>query len=181
MAIKDKEVYKGKSIKQVRGIVKVFDKFFEKEKFDNIVEIGTGNGVFSIYFASKAHEMGADFITFDIKAINKKIKKEITGWGASVFTCDITNDNRVDIIIERSGRCLILNDGGLKVPEFHRFAKIMKKDDIMLTHDYYKDKKKISAGTVTISEVAGSISKNNLKVINESVFDSCLWLCVIKG
>ena len=118
MAIKDKEVYKGQTIKQVRGIIKVFDKFFEKEKFNHIVEIGTGNGVFSIYFALKAHEMGADFITFDIKAISAKVKKEITGLGAQVITCDITNNVRIDTIIERSGRCLLLNDGGLKVPEF---------------------------------------------------------------
>ena len=47
MAIKDKEIYKGRTIKQVKGIIKIFDSFFEKEKFQNIIEIGTGNGVFS--------------------------------------------------------------------------------------------------------------------------------------
>jgi hypothetical protein len=180
MAIKDKEVYKGQTIKQVRGIIKVFDKFFEKEKFDHIVEIGTGNGVFSIYFALKAYEMGADFITFDIKAISPKVKKEITGLGAQVIICDITNDVGIDIIIKKPGRCLLLNDGGLKVPEFLRFVKIIKKDDIIMTHDYYKGRKEISGGTITMGEAKNSINKNKLNVIYEKEFDDYLWLCVIK-
>jgi hypothetical protein len=180
MAIKNKETYKGTMIKQVRGIVQVFDSFFEKEKFDHIVEIGTGNGAFSIYFASKAHEMGADFITYDIKRVSNKIRKEITAHGGKVVTCDINEDTTIASLIESPGRCLLLNDGGLKVPEFHRFAKIMKKNDIMMTHDYYKNRKETSSGTVVMSEIVDSISKNKLKVINENMFDSCLWLCVIK-
>jgi len=180
MAIKDKEVYKGQPIKQVRGIMKVFDKFFEKEKFDHIVEIGTGNGGFSIYLAGEAHEMGASFITFDIKEISKKVKKEITRFGANVVVCDITNDIGVDIIIERVGRCLLLNDGGPKVPEFLRFAKTIKVGDIMMTHDYYKGRKKTSGGTVTLGEVKNSIDEHNLNVIYEKEFDDCLWLCVTK-
>ena len=179
MAIKNKEIYKGKVIKQVRGIVKIFDRFFEKEKLDHIVEIGTGNGAFSIYFASKAHEMGSSFITYDIKRISSKIKKEITARNAKVITCDINENTYIDDIL-KNGRCLILNDGGLKVPEFHRFSKIMKKDDIMMSHDYYKGRTQSSGGTVILSDVKECIQENNLEVINEKMFDKFLWLCVVK-
>ena len=179
MAIKNKETYKGKIIKQVKGIVKIFDSFFEKEKFDHIIEIGTGNGAFSIYFASKAHEMGASFITYDIKRISSKIKKELTSRNAKVVTCDINKNTDIDDIL-KNGRCLILNDGGLKVPEFHRFSKILKKDDIMMSHDYYKGRTTSSGGTVIISDVKEYIQENNLEVINEKMFDKFLWLCVVK-
>lgn len=181
MAIKNKEVYKGKTIKQVRGITKVFDTFFEKEKFDNIVELGTGNGVFSIYLASKAREMGAKFITFDIKDINKKVKKEIIDLGGSITTCDITDDIGIDIIIERKDRCLLLNDGGPKLPEFLRFARVIKNGDIMMTHDYYKGREKTSNGTITLGEVKDSIIENELNIIYEKLFDDYLWFCVSKG
>lgn len=179
MAIKNKEVYNGKTIKQVKGIVGVFDAFFKNEKFDNIVEIGTGNGGFSIYFAIKSNEMRAEFTTYDIKKINPKTQKELKFLNARVVTCDI-NKSDIEDVIKDEGRCLILNDGGLKVPEFHKFAKFMKKDDIMMTHDYYKGRKEVLAGTIVLSEVINSISKYSLQIINESLFDSYLWLCVTK-
>jgi len=180
MAIKDKEIYKGKTIKQVKGIIKVFDSFFKKEKFENIVEIGTGNGVFSTYLASKAKSINSSFTTFDIKPIGGKIKKELADLNAKVFTCDINTNYHIEDIILSKGRCLILNDGGLKVPEFHRFAKVMKKGDIMLSHDYYKGREKSSAGTVIILDVEDCINENNLEIIKEKLFDEAIWLCVIK-
>lgn len=180
MAIKNKEFYRGKTIKQVRGIVGVFDTFFEKEKFDHIIEIGTGNGAFSIYFAIKSNEMGAKFTTYDIKKISSETQRKLKSHNAKVVTCDINKNADIEAIIKSEGRCLILNDGGLKVPEFHRFSKVMKKNDIIMTHDYYKDRKKILAGTVVLSEVINSISKYSLQIINESLFDSYLWLCVTK-
>ena len=62
-AIKDKEKYKGRFTKQVKGVIDVFDSFFEIEKFDNIVEIGSGNGVFSTYLAGKAKDTKSLFLT----------------------------------------------------------------------------------------------------------------------
>jgi hypothetical protein len=178
MAIKkNKEVYKGKIIKQKKGIVKVFDSFFKKEKFKNIVEIGTGNGAFSTYFAKKAKDMGSSFITYDIKKISKKVEKELLMLGGTVVTCDINKSTDVENIIADEGRFLLLNDGGLKVPEFLRFAKLIKVCDIILTHDYYKDRK-TTAGIVVIEDVKKCIEKNNLEIINEELFDDALWLCV---
>jgi len=180
MAIKDKELYKGKVIKQVKGIVDVFDKFFKKESFDTIVEIGSGNGIFSTYIAKKANEKNASFTTFDIKLVSKQAKKELSDLGANIITGNITKNTYVEELIKAKGRCLILNDGGLKVPEFHRFAKIMKKYDIMMTHDYYKGREEKSAGTVVISEVEDCIKDDKLKVIYEKIFEKHLWLCVTK-
>lgn len=179
MAIKEKEIYKGKIIKQKKGIIKVFDSFFKKDKFKNIVEIGTGNGIFSTYFASKAKDMDASFITYDIKSISNKVKKEIIILGASVVTCDINKNTDVDRIVLNKGRFLLLNDGGLKVPQFFRFAKLIKVNDMILTHDYYKDRESES-GIIIIEDVKECIEENNLEIINEKIFDNHIWLCVIK-
>ena len=89
MAIKDKEIYKGKTIKQVKGITKVFDSFFKKEKFKNIIEIGTGNGAFSIYFAIKAKQMNALFTTIDIKNLNVNTKQDLLNLNSNIIKCDI--------------------------------------------------------------------------------------------
>ncbi len=179
MTIKNKEKYHGQVIKQVRGIVSVFDLFFEKEKFDNIIEIGSGNGAFSLYFASKAKDMNCSFTTIDIRPVSSKIKKELVELGADVLTCDINKNSFIEDIIREKGRCLILNDGGLKVPQFIRFSKLIKKEDIMLTHDYYKNRES-EAGIIIMEDVKKYIKKNKLQVINEKMFDDYLWLCVIK-
>jgi len=179
MAIKDKEIYKGRTIKQVKGIIKIFDSFFEKEKFQNIIEIGTGNGVFSTYFADKAKSINSSFTTFDIRPINAKIKKELKDLNANIFTCDINKNYHIEDIVLSEGRCLVLNDGGLKVPQFLRFSKLIKKDDIILTHDYYKNGKSI-AGRIVIEDVEDCINENNLEIIKENLFDEAIWLCVIK-
>lgn len=179
MAIKEKEIYKGKIIKQKKGIIKVFDSFFKKDKFVNIVEIGTGTGVFSTYFAFRAKEMGASFTTYDIKSISNKIKKELIELGTNVVTCDVNKDTAIEDIIANEGRLLLLNDGGLKIPQFLRFGKLIKKDDIILSHDYYKNRE-VSSGIIIIEDVKECVEKNNLEIINEELFDNYLWLCVIK-
>lgn len=181
MAIKDKERYHGRLIKQVRGIISIFDSFFEKNKFDNIVEIGSGNGAFSIYFAEKSKDMNFSFTTIDIRPINSKIRKELVELGANVLTGDINVNTHIEDIVKEKGRCLILNDGGLKVPQFIRFSKLIKEDDIILTHDYYKNRKTPVAGVIVMKDVEEYIKKYQLQIINEKMFDESLWLCVIKG
>lgn len=179
MAIQNKEKYKGRFIKQVIGVMDVFDSFFEREKFKNIVEIGTGNGVFSTYVATKAKDINSSFTTFDIKPISAKIKKELINLNAKIFTCDVNENFYIEDIVSSKGRCLILNDGGLKVPQFFRFSKLIKKDDIILTHDYYKGGK-TSGGSIVIEDVKECIKNNNLEIINEKMFDKFLWLCATK-
>jgi hypothetical protein len=179
MAIKNKEKYKGSYIKQVIGIIDVFDSFFEREKFKNIVEIGTGNGVFSTYFAAKAKDINSSFTTFDIRSVSPKMKQELINLDAEIIICDINKNSYIEDIICREGRCLILNDGGLKVPQFFRFSKLIKKDDIILTHDYYKNEKP-AGGVIVPEDVEEYIKNNNVEIINEKMFDAFLWLCVIK-
>ena len=108
-----------------------------------------------------------------------RVKKEIIELGASVVTCDINKTTAVEDMIANEGRFLLLNDGGFKVPEFLRFAKLIKVGDIILTHDYYKDRSS-TGGIVVIEDVKECIEKNNLEIIHEKIFDNHLWLCVIK-
>jgi hypothetical protein len=180
MAIKDKEIYKGKTIKQVKGITKVFDSFFKKEKFKNIIEIGTGNGAFSIYFATKAKQMNALFTTIDIKNFNVNTKQDLLNLNANVIKCDINKNTYIEEILKEKDRCLILNDGGGKVPEFNRFCKKIKSNDVLMTHDFYVDRKTSASGIIVMNDVELLIEKNGLNIIYSNLFDNFLWLCVTK-
>lgn len=174
-----RQIYKGKLMKQRDGVIKKFDSFFEEEKFKNIVEIGTGWGIFSIYLASKAKEMGATFTTYDIKKVRGEVRNKLLKLNANIIVGDINKNKDVEDIVKREGRFLLLNDGGLKVPQFHRFSKLIKINDIILTHDYYRDRNP-GKGIVVIEDIKKSIKENNLKIINVHMIDEHMWLCVIK-
>ncbi len=175
----NKAKYWGVTLKQVSGVLETFDLFFKKEKFDQIIEIGTGNGAFTLFIANHASKMGASVITFDIKDPEPSIKEELKKLNVEVVKQDINENIEIEEKIKYDGRCLILNDGGLKVPQFVRFAKLIKPNDILLTHDYYKNRSP-AKGIIIIDDVAEDIKDNILKVIYRSLFDSFLWLCVKK-
>jgi hypothetical protein len=107
------------------------------------------------------------------------MKQELINLDAEIIICDINKNSYIEDIVCREGRCLILNDGGLKVPQFFRFSKLIKKDDIILTHDYYKNEKP-AGGVIVPEDVEEYIKNNNVEIINEKMFDAFLWLCVIK-
>jgi len=175
---RDREVIYGNKIKQRKGIREVFDSFFKKEKFDCIFEIGTGNGLFSTYFADKAIQINSSFVTFDIKDIPNKTKDIIKDLNGIFINKDINDDHLIEESLMSNKKCLILNDGALKVPGFIRFSKVLKKKDILLTHDYYSNKKP-GFGIVVYDDIKESINENNLKIIYEDIFlKYFLWLCV---
>ena len=174
-----KDDYNGLRVKQIKGTLEVFDKFFEMYEFQNIIEIGTGNGAFSTYVVDSVKDKDTKFATCDIRRIKKRIHNYLVENGATVITCDVNKDNTLVDIVKSDGRCLILNDGALKLPQFVRFAKIMKPNDIMLTHDYYR-KRESAAGIITMDNVRKCINKNDLKVIHGDMFEDFIWLCVIK-
>lgn len=175
----ERDYYNRLHIKQIKGTLEVFDRFFEMYQFRNIIEIGTGNGGFSTYIVDKIKDKETSFITCDIRTIKKRIKKHLLDNGATVITGDVNENDLLEEIVKSEGRCLILNDGALKLPQFVRFSKVMKPKDIMLTHDYYRDRKSAS-GIITAKNVRKCRKRNNLKVIHEDMFEDFIWLCVIK-
>lgn len=181
MSIKVKDNYKGKKIKQVKGVTEIFDSFFEKELFDNIIEIGSGTGTFSIYFASKAKDMKASFITCDIKKINRANIKELESLDAIIITDDANQNNKIREHVLSSGRNLILNDGD-KFRSFITYGPMLKIKDYMFIHDYYYKEKFIFDGLASWDDLENNMKKFNLNISKYTkVFRNYLWLCVTKS
>jgi len=176
----NREKYKNIGMKQKKGIINIFNNFFKKEKFNAIVEIGTGNGAFSIYLAEKAKKMNASFMTFDIKKINKKIKKELNNLGGIFYHEDINKNTKIETLLKKSDRVLILNDGALKLPQFKRFSPLLKKNDCLMTHDYFTSKDKKGPGRIVFDEVIEYIKKYQLTISYEKELEPFIWLCCIK-
>jgi len=180
MGIINKEKYAGVTIKQVKGIFPIFDSFFTLEKFDHVVEIGTGNGGFSTYIAKQCIKMNAKFTTYDINKIQtKEIEDYLLALNTDIIIKDVNDDTHIEDIIKGEGRCLLLIDGALKTPQFNKFASLIKIKDVMMTHDYYKDETVSEFGTFVFSEVEKAIDDNDL-ILTYKCFENYLWLCVEK-
>lgn len=129
--------YDGIQISQVLGIYLAFNKDW-LSKFDTIVEIGSYNGGLSSYIFDNRKD-GAMFVSYDIEPkINQaKLDKGRTEIDFRVGDCfDESAYKDIKEYIERPGRTLMICDGGNKTKEFIEFSKYLKKNDIIVLHDY---------------------------------------------
>jgi len=184
MAIKqsDRMRYENIGTKQMKGVVNVFNKFFIKEQFNTVIELGTGNGGFTLYIAEKCNEMKADFYTFDIRQIiNAASLKKLKQFGGTFFKEDTNKTDRVKNFIKDSGRILILNDGD-KITSFNIYGPLLKPGDYMFIHDYYYKEPSIFDGVATWDDFKNGIEKFNLVISSHTkLFKNYLWMCIKKG
>lgn len=181
MAIKlDKRmIYKNIRTKQMVGVTSVFDKFFIKEQFDTVIELGTGNGGFTLYIAEKCSKIKADFYTFDIRQIiNSASLKKLKQLGGTFLKEDTNKTDRVKDFIKNSGRVLILNDGD-KITSFNIYGPLLKPGDYMFIHDYYYEEPAIFDGVATWDDFKDGMEKFNLVISSYTkVFKNYLWMCI---
>src|SRR5690554_3807034 len=62
-----KRFYKQHRIQQHPNIITTFPSFFEKEKFNTVIEIGTAQGGFAIFLGEQSIEHNFKFVTYDIE------------------------------------------------------------------------------------------------------------------
>lgn len=115
-----------------------FDKFFTENKFDRIIEIGTAAGGFAWWLH---HRTGLPITTYDITV--RPHHENLRQVGVNVVHGDVfspENAQAVETSLQAPGRVLLLCDGGDKIREFNRFAAYLKRDDVIMAHDYSHDR-----------------------------------------
>ena len=104
-----------------------------------VVELGTGCGALTIFFGIHMSMRNGKVLTLDI------IKKMEPNWHQLAKKLDITFEKRdvfKPITVQRvkkfikDGRALIFCDNGDKKREFPLYANILKKNDLIMAHDW---------------------------------------------
>lgn len=128
---------------QALGTVQVFKEFLEKEHFERIVEIGTGNGHFT---RALAEMFDGTIFTFDNRIwIDHPggfkgrcyLPENVEEFLENVFDLDVIGF--IGWIISEPGRVLLLCDGGDKPREMRTFCKYLKVNDVAMAHDLGRD------------------------------------------
>ncbi len=135
--------------------ISAFEHVLREVEFSRIIELGTGNGNFSVYLSLWCLYRQVDFHTYDLC----NWKKSSHSFSENGF-----EDNRVafmepyldpcfdigDILeeplktqiaklIAKEGRTVLFCDNGKKKLEFNNYAPYLKPGDIIIVHDWKKE------------------------------------------
>lgn len=188
-----KAIYQGRMCHQKAGALQVFARFFERETFDKVIELGTGNGVFTSFLVRQGISHGFETHSFDVVKIrDSETWRKITDLGGKIYLQDVLSKaNRAVIKLLEEGRILLLCDNGNKIKEWHFYSPYLKESDVIMAHDYFPGGIHTKEATTHSRRVWKSIEIRdaNVKKINEKLnlqpfwaeeFTAVVWLSRIK-
>jgi len=195
--------HEGIRAQQNPNAFQMFDKFFNENQFDFVIEIGTSFGGFSLYLYEQSIQHGWDFITYDYSKFKNGIwsdrRRDLKNiWdGELKFDFrdkDVFHQDTIDEIshIIKNNKCLVLCDGGDKPKEIQIYSQYLQSGSYIMGHDYSPSKqyhKQHHKGKVwnwlelMDSDVEDTIQEYNLQKPSEYYQGFCdvVWLCLIKG
>ena len=123
--------------------INIWEKFFQDYPIKTFVEIGTGHGGLTTYFALQCKQRGIEFHTFDnghwFEAIDSTVPRMLGIEGKFHFVDVFTDPGKSEIesIIAKSPKPLaIFFDNGNKAREWAMYAGLTNRGDYLIVHDW---------------------------------------------
>jgi predicted O-methyltransferase YrrM len=165
---------------QSRHAATVWAYAIEQYPPSRIVEIGSGNGAFTIALGLITFNLATAIYSFDIhKAPDQDYDSLAEFLRISFVQRDIFSEIEPYWTVREKigdlGVTFLLCDGGDKPREFNTFAKYLKPGDVIAAHDY-----SVEGGwpwsEITQEQVAETVAKENLEPFMQEYFDAVGWL-----
>lgn len=188
--------YNGWAAQQNPYAFPIFYDFLNQIKPKRILEIGTALGGFTFFLKNSCDRLGIDckILSYDIYSkpqYTQMIENGIDVRVENIFdnTYSSVKQEVIDFI-KQEGVTLILCDGGNKIGEFNLLSKFLKKGDIIMAHDYAKNKeffineinlKFWNWFEISDNDIIKACEENNLINLNKEKFDKAVWVCKIKN
>lgn len=157
--------------------------------FDIVIEIGFDRGALTswLHQNKSAHTR---LISYDISFGNKQIFNDAIDFRqGDCFDSKIIEE--IKNLIQSTGRVLVLCDGGNKEREFELYSEFLKKDDVIMLHDYAHSEEEYqqicsrigwrTSAESRYSNIQTPIHNNNLLPYKYDAFKEVLWGAFIKG
>jgi len=202
--IVDHVSYRGISIEQRPEVLGKFHGLIGQYKPQQIIEIGTFAGGFTLILKDIVDSLGLDTAlhTYDVNnqnilkdQINYRQVKNIFVHTKNLFSSNydafVNDEARQELvnIIQNSGLTMVLCDGGCKKCEFNIIAPFLKSNDIIMAHDYapnsdffhnHMNRKIWNWHEIQDSDIQASVSNSNLMPLDRESFLEVAWLCMRK-
>lgn len=126
---------------QSEGEILFWERFLTRTNFKRIIELGTYKGHFSFYLYLYCIQNKKEFYTYDNldwKSFDKRAHlKNKLNFDKCFKKADIFEIKKeIGEIIQRQGTTIVFCDNGNKPKELKTFTLYLKKDDIIVSHDY---------------------------------------------
>jgi hypothetical protein len=166
---------------QVHDIERIFRDYFAKAIIpERIIELGTFDAIFTriIYKLRSEINPDFDFHTFDIvKSFTEELPVNLIFHNLDIFS----NIEFIGSLVIK--KTLILCDNGDKIKEVHALYPYMKKDCVIMAHDYFHDKddfKKNNARWPACEITDDDVKDLPLKNYLQDIMSEAAWLSLIK-
>ena len=176
---------------QNSAAVPMLDKFlrYVHERFgkiNQIIELGTYQGGYSLFLHLASMMYGFKFVTYDIedKIFNKQLfnSLNVDFRKKNIFTYE--GEKEVSEIIKSPGISVVFCDNGHKVKEFKCYAKYLKPGDYILAHDYCFLRETTNrfwnSIEITYKDIETTIKEYGLASFMEDEWANAAWVCFRK-
>lgn len=183
-------IYKNILTAQVPSTLNFLSKVISENNFETILEIGTNRGGLTLWLNDNK-SLNSKIYSFEIFPEVPLFKNEdIDG---RLVIGDVFSEECKQLImslLEEKKQCLILCDGGDKIKEFNFFAKFLKKNDVIMLHDYCDNIEEYQAiqretgwetpAESNLNSILDAVELNNLEKYNYELGKKSLWGSFIK-
>ncbi len=188
---------------QTKGVVNVFENFFNENEFDYVIEIGTSFGGLSLFLYEQSLNHNFKFITYDWFGFkdgewSDRLDKLKKAWGGELKfdfrDKNVFEESTIDEIasILKNNKCLLLCDGGDKPKEIQIYSEYLQDGSYIMGHDYaptedhfYADIKGKIWNWLELqdSDFEETMEKHNLHKSKKHYdkFKRVVWVCLVKG
>jgi len=140
----------------------IWERFFKIYPVRTFIELGTGHGGLSLFFALQCHAIGASFHTFDNQTLinmDEPLAK-LVNLPASFYNIDIFEgqDQIIKLIQSSPHPMAMFFDDGDKPREWSTFAPHLSPGDYCAVHDFGTEFTEEHIGGVPVVRILGEIS-----------------------
>ncbi len=194
--------HEGIRAQQNPNAFQMFDKFFQENEFDFVIEIGTSFGGFALYLYEQSLQHDFNFITYDYSKFKGGIWSDRRRDLKDIWDGELKYDFRdKDVFLDdtikeistilQNNKCLLLCDGGDKPREIQIYSEYLQPGSYIMGHDYSPSKEyhqQHHKGKVwnwlelMDSDVKKTMEQYGLTKSSEYYQGFCdvVWLCLIK-
>lgn len=135
----------------------IWEAFFNTYQVGTIIELGTGHGGLSVFFAMQAHQRGLEYHTYD-NILSFNINSGLPAlleMKKNFHNADIWDkaDEIVHIIGNSKRPIVMLFDDGDKPREWRTFAPHLAPGDFCAVHDWGTEFKPSDIGSVGVTQI----------------------------
>lgn len=172
----------GHYMQQHEDTIPTFDRFFDKFEPQRIIELGTSNGGFTTFLGLYAYVSDAVIHTYDKIECDPIYIPLLNILPVTRLICNIfEKEYAISREILRNGRTLLLCDNGNKIKEFEIFSKYLKLGDIIMVHDYVRERPERGICEITYSDIADFCEEYNIEEFMSDLFRPVKWFCGLKS